>query len=342
MTIQASWGCRLGGPSFSPLECLDGTNPIIDTIRDLEDSPLCMVGTWGRGIDKPSDVLSELEDLYQRALEPWERLRTVQPPARYALVYCGDHAEFQDTLPSIYSRWPYGTFPLEVQREARLRFRELVTTSRMSVDDHPNKHELLQLNTPLPPLQFAHVATLAAMVCIVEAMEKYIEVLGEWGRVVQRATHGTPYTWLLRSDPGRVERILSAHLNDSREAWDELRLQALEIRAKTDRAGDWLGLANLDDEHQAEIEGATTKAAAEATTATIEAVKSARSKQAQANASKPRASVAVESWVQYLKAHPPKRGGMTAAKQEFADLNSVSLATVERRHDEAKRKNLLS
>lgn len=341
-TIQARWTYRLGGPSFSPVECLDGSNPILDTIRELQASPLCMVGAWGRGFEQPAEVLRELEELYERALTPWENLRTVQPPDRFTLVYCGDPAGFVDDLPEIYSRWPYGTFPREVQREARLRFRELVTTSRFSVDAHPNKHELLGLNPIAPPLQFAHVASLAATVCIVEALEKYLEVLEEWARVVRGAAPGLPYTWVLRSDPGRVERVLSEHLSDSREASDDLRLQTLEIRAKTDRAGGWLALADMDDAHQSEIESATTRAAAKAATETMQEVKKSKSEQARDAASKPRAGVTTQDWVQYLAQHPQKRGSMDATMQEFADLNGVSLSTVQRRHREAKKGNLLS
>lgn len=336
MTVQARWGTRLGGPSFSPVECLDGSNPILDMIQELQDSPLCTVSTWGHGIEQPVDVLRELQELYERALKPWEDLRTVRPPG---LAYCDATGEFVDGSPDIYNRWPDGTFPREVQLQARRRYRELVTTSRFSVDDHPDKRALLALNPIAPPLRFAHVAGLAATVCIVEALEKYREVVEGWAGVVREAAPGFP----LRSDPARVERMLSAHLSASPEAIEALRLQTLEIRSKTDRAGSWVAFAEADDDHQSEIETATTRAATKAEAATVLAAKKVESERQQLRASKPRAnSATLDGWVQHLATHPPGHGGMEATMQEFADLTGVSLSTVQRRHREAKKKNLVS
>lgn len=309
MTIQSRWGTRLGGPSFSPVECLDGSNPILDTIQELQDSPLCAVSTWGHGIEQPADVLRELQELYERALEPWEDLRTVRPPD---LAYCDATGEFVDDSPEIYNRWPDGTFPRDVQLQARRRFRELVTTSRFSVDDHPDKRALLALNPIAPPLRFAHVAGLAATVCIVEALEKYREVLDGWAGVV-------------------------------REAIEDLRLQTLEIRSKTDRAGSWVAFAEADDDHQSEIETAATRAATKAEAATVLAAKKVESERQQRKASNYRAkSATLDGWVQHLATHPPGHGGMEATMQEFADLTGVSLSTVQRRHRDAKKKNLVS
>jgi hypothetical protein len=360
-TIQAHWRGKLGGKSFSPLENLDGTNPILETLQELKDSPLCKVATEAWGFDHPTDLLRELEELYERALIPWEHLRTVQPPACFSLVYCGDSTPLVHNIPSIYNRWPYGTFPREVRRESRYRFWELVTTSRMAVDGNPSKHALLELNPISPPFQFVHVACLAAIVCIVEALNQYIEVLEDWEGVVQQAAPGLPYTWLLQSDPGRVEHILSEHLSESLDD-DDLTFQTSEIRAKTDRAIGWLTLAEMSEEHQSEIEVTTTKVAAKATTEAMQAAKNARAEQARDASKRPRRSKpkvtdqhqakqagrvrieapTVEDWVQYLRDHPPKRGAMEATKEDFASLRGVGKSTVDRRHREAKEKNLLS
>jgi|GEM_PF-4975020 len=341
-TIQAHWRGKMFGRGFSPLENLDGTNPILETLQELQDSPLCMAGTWGKGIDRPANVLRQLKEIYEDALIPWERLRTVQPPECFSLVAADDPSAFVCNHPSIYNRWPYGTFPREVRREVQYRFRELVSTSRFAVGDHPSEHALLEVNPIYPPLQFAHVACLAAIVLIWEALKEYLKILEEWEQVVEQAAQGLPYTWLLQSDPGRVERILSAHLSRSLDASAVLRLQTVEIRAKTDCAGAWLELANMSDDHRSEIEVATIKATTQAVAQTMQAAKNAKSEQARTNAKKARSKVTAEDWAQYLSKRSVGRGGMDATMQDFADRRGVSLRTVYRRHEEAKEKNLLS
>ena len=95
-----------------PLEQPDGANAFLDSLADLGNSPL----TWhlderftGAEI---SALVDDLEDAYYQAAAPWQPPRPV----------------FGSTNNQDESKWLDESFLETLQREATLRFWELVTT----------------------------------------------------------------------------------------------------------------------------------------------------------------------------------------------------------------------
>ena len=332
-TIQArNEKCR-GGPAFSPMENIDGTNPIADSIQALQDSPLCWVSIASRDLlTDPTRVLPALADLYERAVQPWEQFRTVTGPINFSLVY-GMSDAAQDAEPApVYMRWPYGTFPAKIQHEARLRYFELASTTRYSVEDVPSKRGLEEVNPPCSPLDFRHLAGLAATVCISLALEQYEETLAEWAAAVHECAPGLPFKWLVQHDPGRVELILAAYLaspaNDN--GW-AARAREDEAAGLAKNAEGWLALADMEDSHQAEIERTTTRAKVEATALTLERVRVEKSRSASVSAKNLRTPLTPKLVANHFNANQElaqKRGGQKRLVLDLVCRYKVSESTV--------------
>ena len=121
-TIRDRW--QLRGWKFTPLERVDGVNETLESLEALRNSPIC----WSRVIAsnsnlKVAQLLDDLEEFYRYAFEPWVEHKTVFE----------SEASQREFL-----RWPTGMFPAAIQRDARYRFWELVTTSRFSVNALPS------------------------------------------------------------------------------------------------------------------------------------------------------------------------------------------------------------
>lgn len=288
-------------------------------------------------------VLAILGDLYERAVQPWEKFRTVQPPERFMLICCtGDVTQDAEAAP-IYDRWPYGTFPPEIQRDARFRYWELKTTTRFSLDDTPDKWSLEQVHPATKPLDFRHVAGIAAIVCISEALEHYEETLSEWAVVVHRHSPGLSFKWLAQCDPGRLEMILAAYLTSTEGDKGRARAREMQAAMLVKNAEGWLALADLDDSHQAEIERATLRAKAQAEMHTLAQVKAEISSRNSAIAKGPRGNAKTltpQAVADYFNARPGEKQEILAA--EMAAIFGVGERTITRRLAEARKGNLLS
>ncbi|MBK7656951.1 MAG: hypothetical protein IPJ18_19925 [Betaproteobacteria bacterium] len=147
-SVGVRWELR--GWYFTPLDGLDGENAVIDSLWMLGDSPLVWLEFERYEDANVTSILEDLETVYRRALQYWEKFKTVFDAKN----------TMRDRL-----RWPYGTYPRRIQQEARFRYRELKTTSRFSVDEAPDIFELQRLSVIADPLTtLGHVASLVAMV----------------------------------------------------------------------------------------------------------------------------------------------------------------------------------
>ncbi len=317
-----------------PLENIDGSNSVIDSILLLQDSPLCWVGTLGIDDEfRAGRVLASLQELYERAMQPWEQFRTVQPNNN-SLSACRIDYPLQDEKVIAYDRWPYGTFPVEIQRESRMRYRELKTTSRFSMEDVPSKWALERLNPPCDPLDFRHLAGLAATACIVEALEQYEETIEEWAYVVCRELPGVPFTWLAQHDPGRLELILAAYTDSGRSGSRAREIQAAML---VKNAESWLSLADLDDQHQAEIEQVAVRSNAQVAVK-VQAEISSRNRVA-GKKTKKAIDLTPQVVADYFKTNASRQ--VKANIADLADNFNVSKRTVSTRLQEAKKSNLM-
>lgn len=218
--IQTRWQRRAW-----PLERPNGTNTFLDSLFDLSISPLC----WdlnehqftGLEITK---LIDELEAAYYSASEPWAQLKTVHdsPKASYEKL-----------------RWPDGTYPAKVQKDASRRFWELVTTSRFSVNEAPRIQALEEVNSPMPPVTIQQVACLAAMVCIFDAIEALEAILRHWQDISEPYRGGKPFQWLTDYDTSALELILQTALKAPDEA-DFYQSQINDAHKASDQANAWL------------------------------------------------------------------------------------------------------
>lgn len=159
-TIQARWERR--GWKFTPLDRLDGVNDTTESIDALRNSPVkwSKVSTEGSSPEVES-LLDDLEELFARAMRPWDELKTV--------------FECKASQREFY-RWPEGTYPASIRLEAQYRYQELRTTSRFSVDEIPSIAALQEVAPPYSGVTLRHIVALAVMVCILEAIEALEQV----------------------------------------------------------------------------------------------------------------------------------------------------------------------
>jgi len=315
-TIRGRW--RLRGWHFNPLERLDGESEIIDSLYLLADSPVCWPSLERLLPDRESlrTLIDDLEDLYGRAMLPWEQSRTV--------------FEHKDTQRD-FLRWPYGTFPARLRKDAMSRFWELKTTTRFSVSEVPSIHSLRRVNCPSGEVTDRRVVSLAAMVCIVQAIESLEAIQSSWIAASSIYRKGRPFGWMLDHDTERLETILRLVLDDPTErgffvsqvadAWDERR-----------QAEAWLAHANT-----LELQEESVEQAIKATEAKTLAKRKAQATEA---ARKPRKGLTAELVASHLKANPGKL--QKALVLELAEQHGVNERTVERHLKAARDGNLLT
>lgn len=320
-TIRGRW--RLRGWHFNPLERLDGENEVIDSLYVLADSPVCWPSLERLLPDREPlrTLVVDLEDLYGRAMLPWEQYRTVF-----------EHKDIQRE----FLRWPYGTFPARLRKDVMSRFWELKTTTRFSVSEVPSVHSLRRVNWPSGEITDRHAVSLAAMVCIVQAIESLEIIVSSWAAASSRYRKGLPFEWMA-THPIHIdwlEVILGQVLDDPSEraffvsqvadAWDERR-----------QAEAWLAHANT-----LELQEESLEQAIEATKAqTLARVAGARKAQATEAARKPRSGLTPELVAVYWKSNPDKQD--TARALDLAELHGVTERTVWNHYKKAREKNLL-
>jgi len=140
-----------------PLDRINGENGILDLLYSLHNFTLYdALSTESENVQTIEQLLDDLVDFYQTALQAWDEFRTVF-----------DHPQRQHFL-----RWPEGTYPTEIRQLARWRFWELVTTTRFEVRDIRTAGDLIRIQfDATPPLERRHIVSLAIMVCIKDAIE---------------------------------------------------------------------------------------------------------------------------------------------------------------------------
>ncbi len=323
-TIQSRWELR--GWHFTPLERLDGEDEVIESLYLLRDSPLCWPSFDRQALDSNTTrLLDDLEELYNMAASPWREFRTV--------VDC-------ESSKRAHLRWPYGTYSAKIRKECRLRFWELVTTTRFAVNDIPNINELQKVNLPFPPLTVRHLASIAAMVCVHDAIGALEQILSSWTVESRIQRIGKPFRWLVENDPSRLELILSElllkngnerefHTQQLREAWGSM-----------EQGQRWLAYLDMLEVHEVELEQSVEAAKVQ----TLAQVKLQKAGQAKRAASAPRkqstAGITSQMVADYFNMH--KKEKYETNILALADLHKVSEATVRRRHTAAKNAKLLS
>jgi hypothetical protein len=278
-TIRIRWTRR--GAKFTPLERIDGVNETLESIDALKNSPVC----WSRfGLaNNIEQLLDDLEDNYRHALAPWNKYRT--------LFDCkAGQREFL--------RWPEGTFPKKIQREATSRFWELITTSRFSVNAAPCVQALQEVNTPIGKFTLLHIVSLAVMVCILDAIQALEQVEYWWREDSGTHLQGQHFDWLCEHDPEKIDLILSAILAkpEALQPYDQAVIDSREALAQADA---WLSHLATMNFHQKEYEFKTKEMTAsfeglhqtEINKATKEAISQ---KQSEAASKK---NTAARSWV---------------------------------------------
>ncbi|MDE2416456.1 MAG: hypothetical protein KGN32_01495 [Burkholderiales bacterium] len=320
--MRTRW--KLRGWHFTPLDNLDGENDVIDSLYRLHESPLCGIDIDKRPLDSNvATLIEDLEDLYRRALLPWEKFRTV----------------FECRLTKRdYLRWPYGTYSAEIRNEARYRFWELKTTTRFSVNEIPNIQALQRVNWPFDPITVLHVASLAAMVCIVESIEALEGVLSNWKIESRPYLSGKPFEWLALNDPEYLESAILEVLESAneREFYSDKIRDALDSKNQAEL---WLSQANTLDFHDSEIEKLNKRMELEISTKIKAEISAAASKSARLPRGKA-TSLTVQAVADHIKSHPGEK--LDAVIQDLAEKTSVSASTIYRRLAEAKKQNLLS
>lgn len=318
-TIRGRW--RLRGWHFNPLERLDGENEVIDSLYVLADSPVCWPSLERLLPDREPlrTLVDDLEDLYRRAMLPWEQYRTV--------------FEHKDTQRD-FLRWPYGTFPARLRKDVMNRFWELKTTTRFSVSEVPSIYSLRRVNWPSGHVTDRHVVSLAAMVCIVQAIESLEKIRSSWIAASTIYRKGLPFGWMWDHDIERLEQILFHILDDPSEraffvyqvadAWDERR-----------QAEAWLAHADTLEIQEESVERAIKATEAQ----TLAKVAGARKAQAKEAAKKPRSGLTPELVADYWKSNPGKQD--TARVLDLAEIHGVTERTVWNHYKKAREKNLL-
>lgn len=309
-TIRERWQVR-----FNPFERLDGVNETIECLHALRDSPVC----WstiapelaGGRVEK---LIDDLEDLYALALQPWDEFKSIFK-----------HQETQRE----FLRRPDGVIPARIQREARNRFWELVTTSRFSVNAEPSMFELQRVNWTTSTITIRHAVSLAAMVCIKESIEALESVELWWRDDSKPYRAGKPFDWLAQHDPDQVELILATvyETHAEREGYTQKVKGAWDARNQAEL---WLSHLNTLNFDKTEIDFSRRVA------------KSEKSKQAKSAAQKPRKAAALtpELVAGYFKAHPAEKWETNC--NDLAETYGVSSSTVARRYEVAKKTNLVS
>jgi hypothetical protein len=258
-----------------------------------------------------AELLDDLEDAYRHVLNRWNEHRTV--------FDC-------ENKPSPFLQWPDGTFTAEVQRDVSYRFHELVTTSRFSVNEMPNLYELHAFNPPSENVTLGHAASLAAMVCILEAIEA-LELIEDWWREDSETVRaGTSFDWLLKHDRNRLDMIIS----DVFAAPEEPEAYNQQITL----AMDALDQANLWISHLTTID---CSAKEKKLSTRIDA-----SRKATSLAKKPRKGkdLTDELLVAYFKKWRDTKQSKFIVS-ELAEKYELDERTIYRRHKKAKERNLL-
>ena len=308
--ICLRWQMR--GWKFTPLERIDSVNETIESIDALRNSPVCW-SVFGRK-HNVEGLLENIEDSYRHALAPWNEFRTVFDCA----------ATQRDFL-----RWPDGTFPAEIRRDAGSRFWELVSTSRFSVNAVPSVFELQRVNWPYGQITLRHVVSLAAMVCLVEAIQA-LELIDSWWRDDSHVyRQGKPFDWLSEHDPKRIDMILSV-MFETPEEIQPFDHQIKESREALEQADAWLSHLATMDFNQKELEQ------------TAKVARNEKSEKARAAARTPRqaANLTAELVANYFNSRPGEK--WQSIQAELAATYSVSISTVARRYKLAREKSLLS
>lgn len=128
-----------------------------------------------------------------------------------------------------------------------------MTTSRFSINDIPNIAELQQVNFPVPPLKARHVASIATMVCVKEAIVALEAIISSWIAASRTRCGGKPFKWLVEHDPDRLELILCELLKESheREFYNEQFRDAWDSKKQGER---WLAHLDALDFNEANLE----------------------------------------------------------------------------------------
>lgn len=322
-TIKTRWELRSW--HFTPLDRLDGENDVIESLYLLRDSPLCWPSFDRKALESnTARLLDDLEELYYLAASPWAEFKTV--------VDC-------ESSQRDYLRWPYGTYSAKIRKECRLRFWELVTTTRFSIDDIPNINELKKFNFPLPPLNVRHLASIATMVCIYDAIDALESVIFSWTAESRKQRRGKPFSWLVTNDPDKLETILyellvkNAH---EREFYTEQLHAASSAKEQGQR---WLAHLDILEVHEADLEQSVNAAKVQ----TLAQFKSQQSSKAKKAASAPRKQSTATFTFQVVADHFNTHNQKYEANIcELATLHNVSESTVKRRYASAVKANLIS
>lgn len=343
-SMRARW-TRGAGPSFSPLENIDGSNPTVQRIYALLDSPLCWPEIFPSEDARADWVLNALLDVYEKALSPWDEFRTVFVPRDFMFV-CEGAALSTDagTGDTNTSRWPYGTFPASIQASARSIYWHLKSSSRFSSTDAPSKWGLDCLGLETHRIEFRHVVGLAVAVCVSLVLDGYERALAEWELVLHRVDPSRPFAWLAMHDSQYLAAFLSAYVASPLHDQDSAR--ELETRQKLllRNAEDWLGLLDVEDAHKARIEQTAVVVGQRVAMQTRASVKGERANQARQAAAMPRkkkvAALTPQIVADYFGARLGQKWEPVIA--ELAGQYEVSESTVARRYKEAREQNLLS
>lgn len=306
--IRGRW--QLRGWKFTPLERTDGVNETLESIDALRNSPVCW-SSFSRE-HNIEELLEDIEDAYRYALKPWAEHRT---------IFDCKAAQRE------FLRWPDGMFSARIQRDARSRFWELVTTSRFSVNAVPNLFDLQLVNWPMGKITIRHVVSIAAMVCIIEAIQALEQIEYRWREDSRVYRHGKPFDWLSKHNPKKIDSILSVMLETLEESEPHNR-EIRDAREALEQADAWLSHLTTTNFHQEEFEQSAKVATAE------------KSKKARAAAKTPRKHLPVQVVADYFNARPGKQWQLL--QEELAALYGVSGSTVARRYKVAKESNLLS
>lgn len=312
-TIRGRWQRR--GWKFTPLNRLDGTNETSDSIDALRNSPVCWSNV-SRAAHGPSVelLLDDLDDLLARALQPWNELRTV-----FECAASGRE----------FSRWPDGMCPARIHREARYRFWELVTTSRFSVNEVPSIAELQTVNWTDSTVTVRHVAGLAAVVCIIEAIDALEQIESWWVEDTKGYRGGMAFQWLAEDDPEQMNLILETVCGGP-EKWEPFAQKIRDAVEAKNQAESWLSHLGTLDFDRAELDHIRKVERAE------------RSSKARLSAQTLRkaAILTPEVVASYFNDRPAQKWETVC--DDLAELYKVSVRTVARRYKDAKEKNLVT
>jgi hypothetical protein len=316
--IRCHW--QLRGWKFSPLTRLDGENDTLESIFLLQNSPIC----WAEIVRhlEIESLLDDLETVYRTSLLAWAEHRTV--------FECKGKQQG-------YRRWPDGMYPAHIYGDARSVFWEMATTTRFSVNEKPIVAELECFTWRSKKLTTRHVVSLAAMVCIKEAIEA-LEWLEFWW--IEEASHylaGQDFKWVAQNDPKKIDQVLET-VYDQPEDLQRFQQKANEAKESCNQAERWL-------EHL----GTLTQAKREADFERV-IEKNRQSQQARHRSKLPRKAstkkLTLEFVADFWNKRPTQKWEATRDELreifKVGDSYTVSESTIVRRYREAKKKNLVS